>query len=297
MPARDFGSRLGVRVFCRLLGLLPRRLVYALALLPVCWYVLTRPDVRRASKSYRARLESGRVKPSPLLFALRQAAAYSRAILDNIYLGTFGPQRFDIDFTGTRRLRAALDRNRGLVLLSAHAGNWHLAVNFLGRTGARAHLVTDEVRSAEVRWAMDAAKRRAAHLDVHDARSGPGLALELKLALQRGETVILAGDRPWKGARSLEVDLLGSPVRVPALPFALARSSGAPLCLGLAFSTGMQSYRTVAIGPLGDDIAPDSRDGDQITARRFARALSEQIRLRPEQWYNFYDFWGDTARS
>jgi predicted LPLAT superfamily acyltransferase len=297
MPRRDFGSRLGVRVFCRLLRLLPRRLVYALALLPVSWYVLTRPEVRRASKSYRARLAPARAQRGSLLFALRQAAAYSRAILDNIYLGEFGPKKFEIDFTGTRLLRAALDRNRGLVLLSAHAGNWHLAVNLLGRTGARAHLVTDEVRSSEVRRAMDAAKRKAAHLEVHDARRGPGLALELKLALQRGETVILAGDRPWEGARSLEVDLLGSPARVPALPFALARSSGAPLCLGLAFSTGMQSYRTVAIGPLGDDIAPDSKDGDQILARRFAGALSEQIRLQPEQWYNFYDFWGEIARS
>ena len=128
---RPIGSSLGMKFLAFLLRALPAGAAYLFARIPVTWYYLKRPEGRTSAAILHERLglEGGRWARFRLGF--RQALAFSRIILDNMYLGIFGLGRFHIEEYGTEIFKRALQQGRGLVLLSAHMGNWHLAVNFL----------------------------------------------------------------------------------------------------------------------------------------------------------------------
>lgn len=102
----------------------------------------------------------------------------------------------------------------------------------------------------------------------------------------------LSGDRAL-GGKQVAAPFLEGRARFPLLGFALARATGAPVCIGLAFPTGLQRFDFLGIGPIDDDVTDDGsgRSEDERLAALFADRLAEQLRRFPTQWFNFYDFW------
>ena len=117
------------------------RVAYGFALIPALWYYLLRPEGRRSAAHLHRALGLRGGPVSRFLFGLRQAIEYSKIIMDNLYLGAFGDKGFEIEKIGTEIFLDALEKGRGLILVSAHVGNWHLAVNFLWNTKTHVHLV------------------------------------------------------------------------------------------------------------------------------------------------------------
>lgn len=295
---KDFGSPTGMKILAFLMRILPLRFVYAVAMIPVIWYYVTKPQGRSSSRIYQKMLGLTHGPLRSFFFGLAQARAFSHVILDNMYLGLFGADRFHIEESGTEIFRGALSSGKGLILLSAHVGNWHLAINFLGNTRTKVHLVTDELRHKEVQRQMDRAKESSDHLVIHNQVSDPGLIFELRHALSRGEVVILAGDRATAKGRRTLIPFLAGNAWFPTNPFALAEATGAPVCTALTFRKGMQRYVCYGIGPFNpDDLNPTTNKSQRAEnmARHFARDLEEHLRKFPEQWFNFYNFWQDTS--
>jgi predicted LPLAT superfamily acyltransferase len=285
-PAKDVGSKTGMKLLAFFMRFFPRPVVYWIALFPVVWYYLFRPEGRRSSNLYQRKIGLTHGPIGRFFFGLGQARAFSQVILDNMYLGMFGPSRFNLSLIGTEVFLRALSHGKGLILLSAHVGNWHLALNFLSNTHARVHLVTDEARQAEVRRQMDLAKENADHLVVHSLSKGMDLIFELRAFLNRGEVVILGADRVT-GGRKTKADFFGSQASFPTTAYALAKISGAPVCTAFSFRTGMQRYSCYGVGPFWIK----TNDDVEQTVQAFAGSLEKHLQQFPQQWFNFFDFW------
>lgn len=291
---RRIGSAVGMKLLAFVMRVLSLRVAYGFALLPVLWYYLLRPEGRRSAAALHRRLGLTGGAIRRFFFGLRQAAQYSRIILDNLYLGAFGNKGFALEEIGTEVFLKALEQGKGLILVSAHVGNWHLAVNFLGNTHTHVNLVMDDVRQEEVRRQMDMAKQASDHLTVRSAGEGPALVFELSAALKRGEVVIIAGDRAPNKGRRTKLPFFGKEAWFPTSAFSLAASVGAPVCTALTFRTGMRTYRCYGIGPF--EPAADAADRETRTrqmAEAFVTSLETHVREHPTQWFNFYDFWED----
>ncbi|MCP4599660.1 MAG: lysophospholipid acyltransferase family protein [Proteobacteria bacterium] len=294
--SRDFGSPIGMKVLAALIRLLPRRIVYWIAMIPVFWYYVTRSEGSLSSASYQRRLGMRGGPVRRFFFGLGQARAFSNVILDNMYLGQFGPKRFHMTTIGIENFRRVLERGQGLILLSAHVGNWHLGVNFLWDTRAHVHLVIDDVRQAEVKRQMDMAKKLSQHLTIHDVKKETNLIFDLKAALNRGEVVTLAGDRAT-GKRRTRLRFLGDEAWFPNTAYSLAAATGAPICTALTFRTGMQRYECYGIGPFCDEQSDKSTNATARTdemIRQFVGHLETYVRRFPKQWFNFFDFWSNS---
>jgi predicted LPLAT superfamily acyltransferase len=285
------GSRLGMKILVFFIRLLPARIAYCFALFPVIFYFLARADARRASYQFYEKLglKGGRI--SRLAFAFKQIHMFAVIIMDNVYLGFFGNDKFAIHEHGTDLFLRMLEKGRGLLLLSAHVGNWHLAVNFLDNTNTHVHLVIDDIRSDAVRKEMDTAKGRSTHLTLHSADRGPDLAFELTAALRRNEVVIIAGDRSKGNGRRQQARFLGEPAWFPTAPLLLASAAGAPVCTALTFRVGMHAYDCFGIGPFEAPSECATREKASHMVNAFAETLEAHIRRYPTQWFNFYDFW------
>jgi predicted LPLAT superfamily acyltransferase len=283
---KDFGSQTGMKLLAFFMRFFPRQVVYWIALLPVVWYYLFQPEGRQSSAIYQRRIGLTHGPIRRFFFGLGQAKAFSQVILDNMYLGMFGPDRFNLSLVGTEIFLDALSHGKGLILLSAHVGNWHLALNFLSNTRTRVHLVTDEARQTEVRRQMDLAKENVDHLVVHNLSKGMDLIFELRTFLSRGEVVILGADRVT-GERKTTAEFFGGQASFPTTAYFLAKISEAPICTAFSFRTGMQRYTCHGVGPFWIKTNEDIKQAVQ----KFASSLENHLERFPQQWFNFFDFW------
>ncbi len=289
-PSR-MGSRFGMSLLAVLMRLLPARVAYAFAIFPVLFYFFAKPEGRRSASLLFDRLGYAGGRLRRWWFALSQIHMFAQIIMDNMYLGLFGSTGFTLHEFGTDLFLKQLENGRGLLLLSAHVGNWHLAVNFLHNTRTHVHLVIDDARSEAVQKAMDVAKDKSGHLTLHIAKAGPALAFDLTAALRRGEVVIVAGDRTRGQGRRVQVPFLGAPAWFPTAPLLLAKAAGAPVCTALTFRVGMHTYNCYGLGPF--EPPPDTPNKTHVDhlAKQFASTLETYVRQYPTQWFNFYDFW------
>jgi predicted LPLAT superfamily acyltransferase len=122
---------------------------------------------------------------------------------------------------------------------------------------------------------------------------GPQLVLNLKEALQAGRMVGIMADRALATDRSVEVELFGGPVRLPAGPWQLAHALQVPVILGFGVYHGGNRYtahfelfcESLRLPREGRDAALTSH------AQRYAERLEHHCSRAPYNWFNFYDYW------
>jgi phosphatidylinositol dimannoside acyltransferase len=188
---------------------------------------------------------------------------------------------------GLSELTKAARAGRGLVVVTAHLGNWELAGRTLARDGDRP---THVVVAAEA----DPAVERFLRGDGAPVRfmtpTAPTASLALVAALRRGEIVALQGDRALGSRGDVRHPFFGAPAPFPLGPFLLARAAGAPVVSAFCLLDADRRYRIVVGTP-----AVVEAGGERAALGRWVRLLEEQVRRHPTQWFNFYDVWGPTA--
>jgi len=188
---------------------------------------------------------------------------------------------------GLTELTQAATAGRGLVVLTAHLGNWELAGRTLARDGARP---THVVVAAEADPAVERFLRGGEAPVRFVTRSAPTTSLTLLTALRRGEVVALQGDRALGTRGDITLPFFGVPALFPMGPFLLARAAGAPVVPAFCLLDGDRRYRIVVGAP------SMVRAGDEAAAlARWVGVLETMVRRHPTQWFNFYDVWGAPA--
>jgi lauroyl/myristoyl acyltransferase len=250
------------------------------------------PRERAHVRSNLARVLAG-AEPSVLDAKVAETFAnFAASFADLLTINREAPERlraYVVAADGEEHLDAAFEARRGVVLLTAHLGNWELGGRLLTR---RADRMTHVVLSAE----QDGALERYLRLD------GPRLrfvtrrhatsTLGLLAALRRNELVAMQGDRPTGGRGDTRVPFFGSPAAFPIGPFVLARAAGTPVVPAFCTLARGGGYR-ITIEPAIWVKAGEERAA--LTA--MVGALERAIVRCPTQWFNFFDVWGDARAA
>jgi predicted LPLAT superfamily acyltransferase len=197
------------------------------------------------------------------------------------------------DFDGWERLRDAMGKNGGILLMS-HMGNWEVAARLLKKTlpelrlllymGVKQkeqieHLQKQAVRQSDIRIT-----------GVDESGGSPLDIVEGIHFLRSGGLVSLTGDRVWsREQRTLPVRFLDREIRLPAAPYVLSMTSGAPLFVFFALRTGPYHYHFSASPPIVVSAADRSeRESAMIrAAQQYADLLEDAVRRNPFQWHHF----------
>jgi KDO2-lipid IV(A) lauroyltransferase len=195
---------------------------------------------------------------------------------------------------GAAKIDQALAAGNGLIVWTAHVGNWEFASRLLemhGRPVNVARVVEDKPAEITLRNLM-ASER----LKIVDLRGGALATLELLQALSRNEIVAMQGDRVYQ-RHSADMPLFSKPASFPLGPFLLSQVSGAPVLPGFVIRQGWLRYRAL----MGDPIPPvGSRGGDaglQEALGQAVRFLEKTLTTHYDQWMNFFDFWPVGSRD
>ncbi|HTT03071.1 MAG TPA: hypothetical protein VMG11_13385 [Steroidobacteraceae bacterium] len=229
----------------------------------------------------------------------RHHIAFAHAIVDKLdaWSGRLGYDQ--VTFVHLDAMKAAAAAERGTLIIGSHLGNLEVC-----RAFARLH--------RRVRLNVLVHMRRAAYFTRVLAMAGASelellqvteldaaTALKLKERIDRGEWVVIAGDRvPLHGGRTVDVQFLGETAPLPVGPYVLAALLECPVHLLFCLRRGGRNH--VYFERFTERIEWQRAQRDAriaAEAQRFAARLEHYVRLEPLQWFNFYPFWRASSGS
>ncbi|MDN4058076.1 acyltransferase [Massilia sp. YIM B02769] len=269
---------------CRVFGRWPFRVV----LYPVlAWYVLTQARARRASSAYLARVGA----PGGFMGVLRHFGAFAEAILDKMLLWgglyDFGQVRIH----GAEPLWNMIRERRGALLVCAHLGNLDLCRALSLRTPGLRINVLVHTRHAQAFNDMLAKLDPRSQLNLMQVTEmTPAMAMTLSERIERGEFVVIAGDRvPVADKPRVAIaPFLGQDAAFPVGPWVMASVLGCPTYA--LFANGHELHFEL----LRERVTLPRRGREQALAElaaHYAARLEHHVRRAPLEWFNFYDFW------
>lgn len=225
------------------------------------------------------------------LYTYKIIYAFGQVLVDRGWLGINKDASFKGVLVGYDSLVELIEKKQGVVLLTAHVGNWQSALANLSGLPVKVHALMQYDQQAVAKHYFDL-KRIDRPFEIIDADGPFGGLVDAAAALRRGEVVTIMGDRLVKGSSST-VNFLGTPVRLPDAAYMLAATAGAPVVVLLAAKTGVKTHQLKVWGSFYPqyDNREERAQMMQKCAQKYIEAIEKYLKSYPFQWYNFYNFW------
>jgi phosphatidylinositol dimannoside acyltransferase len=245
---------------------------------------------RRGAIENQARARPGAPRWSVVVNAYRMFVCFARCMAETLEYYGPRPKPFRIDEPALNHVARALERGRGVILATAHVGNWDISGRALHKTGRPVHLVMGR-EANETTQEFSRQTREQAGMNVIFSDSSVFSAFNMIRALRRNEILAIQIDRGNGEPNSSvkHVALFGAEAPFQEGPFQLARLSGAPVVPVVTLRRGRRHYEIV-LGPprwVERDAASDAERALSETVQFFERT----IRANPQQWFQFAPFW------
>lgn len=282
-------TALGYRIFVKTLTTFGIRPAYLLLKLVAGYYCLFSKTSTRASwQFFRQGLGLGWWPGIGKLY--RNYEVFGQTLIDKVVVMGGLKNPFSFDFEGEDILREMVAGGRGGLLLSAHMGNWEIAGHLLQRLKTRVNVVMFDGEHEAIKAYLEkvAGKRIMQVIIIKDDLSH---IYAINEALNRNELVCMHADRFLPGNKTLSQNFLGRPASFPAGPFVLAATFKVPVSFVFAFKESWKHYHFYASNPVDHGVLP-KKDLQQKLLADFSAQMEEKIKKYPEQWFNYYDFWG-----
>jgi predicted LPLAT superfamily acyltransferase/GT2 family glycosyltransferase len=294
------GSMAGLRIVAACYRFLGEGVARALLYPVVAYFLLVHGGARRASLDYlrRVRAHGAKGVDTGWRGGFRHLLAFAQSGLDKLagWHGHFDGGR--VAFPDRSAFDALLASGRGALLIGSHLGNLEMTRALALRERAaviNAIVYTDHAVRFNAALAEASADYHTRLIQVSSV--GPDTAILLREKIDRGELVVIVGDRtpPAGGGagRSVSpVDFLGAPAAFAHGPLILASLLECPVYLFFCLREG-KDYR-IYCEPFAERIDLPRRERlPRLRAylQQYAQRLEAYCVKAPYQWFNFHDFW------
>ena len=295
--SRSLGSRLQHEIFYALISFGGVRMAYALLFWVLLWYMF-KPEAMRRNAPYLGRRFPQAGFAMRLVHRWRRQWEFGKALVDRAAAGIRGGhhnkmRREDID-----ALAGIHGEGKGIILLTAHVGNWQLSIAGLPR------LVPAPINFVLYRGLGDLARHYFEHnnetpaFNFIDPAGGPESALAMAQTLFKGGTLGMMGDRPFGHTQNCHVPFFGETISLPYTPYYLASVTGAPIVITFSYRYGIMKVSNLIVSILR---VPANLGKNPAAyepyARHFVDMLEESARKHPYHFFNFYNMWDNNGHQ
>ncbi|MBI5643295.1 MAG: lysophospholipid acyltransferase family protein [Deltaproteobacteria bacterium] len=198
-----------------------------------------------------------------------------------------------VECVGLENLKKAASRGKGVILCTAHFGNWELQAVYFGIKGYTIDLVVREadnpVFEEFIYWVRT---KSSGNNMIYKRRAMRKLLTRLS---EKGLVMILM-DQNVTRSEGVFVDFFGTPACTNKGPALLAVASGAPVVPVFMIRTDkghrIEIQEEIRLVNTGDK----ERDSEENT-RRCTKVIEDTIRKYPEQWFWVHRRWKTRPES
>jgi lauroyl/myristoyl acyltransferase len=279
---------------------LPRPLSYAIGHLGtwMAWRLM--PDTRRALADNLRAIFPQETEAQLERRALETLRAYAEDVIDFLRAlkaskaeaqTIFEARRQDLELF--EELRA---RERGIILVTGHYGNWEIGSVFMRRVLDVPLAIVAMAEADETVNRLRREIRDDLGTETIEVRKSFDTALQIRRRLSENGVVAMLMDR-HVGRDRIDVNFLGR--RTGFL--------GAPALLGYMFEAPLLPCFIERLGPARFSVQPGTpihvrrdrprEEAIRLATQDFADQLETRVRTRPNHWYHFYPYWKAQSAS
>lgn len=177
----------------------------------------------------------------------------------------------------------ALARKKGVIMLTAHLGNWELGGLVLGVLGYPFWAVALPHKNQKVN---DFFNNRRESKGVHVIEFGKAARTCLNL-LKNNKLVALVGDKDFTNDAGIIINLFGRKTYLPKGPAGFALKTGAAIVPGFMVRNTDDTFTLHIERP----IEPCPGDTLESLTEKYKIIIERYIKQFPHQWYMFRRFW------
>lgn len=287
--ARERGGVLGMRFVLWLttaFGRGPARLfVRVLAF----YYTVFAGGARRTTAEFLQRVE-GRSSFSRVYL---QILRFAQVTLDSLFFVSGKIEPFELTRSGSEHLERLRETGEGGILLGAHLGSMHA----LRARGTQANMPVYAVVYTQHAERINAVLREVnpdGQASLLQMGEGVDFMLRIKELIESGAIIAILADRVGADGRAVEADFFGARARFPAGPYILAAMLKCPVYLTFGLYRAPSRY-DLYVEPFAERIVlPRKRRQEALSeyVQAYAARLEHYVSMAPDNWFNFYDFWG-----
>ncbi len=203
----------------------------------------------------------------------------------------YAGRKFKMEVPDLHLFNALSEGEEGFLMLASHIGNPELCGYMLRSERKRMNAISFGGEKSTVQ-ASRTRMLGGNNIRLIEAGEDMGWLFTLGTALSDGEIVSIHADRVFGSPKTLEVELLDAPARIPEGPFAIAASRDLPVLAAFSLKTGLKRYHASIFRLDTPQMEGLSRpEKMQALADKYALSVETVLKQWPLQWYNFYEFW------
>jgi predicted LPLAT superfamily acyltransferase len=284
------GTPLGYRIFVfivRTFGLTP---AYLLLRFVAFYYVIfSWSSSKHIYRYFRHFHRYGMLRS--VLSIYRNYYIFGQTLLDKVVVMAGIDNKFTYEFDGEDNLRQIVKGGRGGILLSAHVGNWEAAGHLLRRLETRINVVMYDGEHQQIKDYLQKVTG-GRNLNVILIRPDMSHVYAMGEALQKNELICLHADRFLEGNKTMVANFLGEEAQFPQGPFLLSSSFKVPVSVVFAFKESATHYHFYGSTLLERSSEESKTDFIDRLLSIFVYQLEQKVKMYPEQWFNYFNFWG-----
>jgi predicted LPLAT superfamily acyltransferase len=290
------GNVLGYRIFAWLLQKGGRKPAYILLRFIAFYFIPFAPKATRSSYFYfRHILGFSRLKSAFSVY--RNYCSLGEALIDRTATLAGLPVNLTFEFDGEHHLHRMVEEGKGGLLLSAHIGNWEIAGHFLHQFSSDIHIVMYDEERQKIKEFLDTIqveKNPGQNVFIIPIKDDLSHIVLIRQAIERGDLLIMLGDRFPEGSKTFEFEFMGKKATLPSGPFYLATKFKIPVSFCFACKEGSSHYHLFATPPKVYALSgsPEERNRQlRVMIQDYLNEMEDKIKRYPYQWYNFYPYW------
>ena len=190
---------------------------------------------------------------------------------------------------GDENIKEAFDRGKGVILITAHLGNWEMGGTLLALRNIPLTVVTLNEPTTKLTHWRDRYRRR---LGIKTVMVGSDTFsfVEMIKTLRNNEGVAMLVDRPYAGSGT-PVLFCGRETLFSSAPALLWQHTEATVLPAFVLQNKKGRYLSFAGKAIEMRKHEDQRKGLAANTQLVADAFEAIIREHPEQWFNYVPIW------
>ncbi len=289
------GSELGMKIFSLMLNKVGLQPAYCLLYFVAIYYLIFDIDAIKGAKAYLEKRFPNSSYWKMKMHIYKLFISQGKQLIDRA-ASLSGAYDFKFDLIGLDEVTPIIESDKGAVVVTAHAGNWQIALPALSFFEKSISIVMHSENNKSIKNTILSLEKRDISVILSDKEMGG--VVQIMNAVSKGHLVPLMGDRVYD-FDSVSVNFVGHRAEFPYGAFMIAAANKVPVITLLASKTGKGAYTVEISGVMYPIYNNKSKKKEQLKkwVQKYADSLSSFVEKHPYQCFLFQDVWKNNKKG